>query len=158
MEKEILRADGEYRRKFIVRISLLYIAAAAVGGALIFWGHPWMKGYLKTLEPSAALTLITRSLMGIFLSILPVCGFIFWQGRKIIVSERFPVPGAKVMRDTEVIRGARAVARGRLLVGMSLVLACLALVAAFYFPYWINELAASQKRFQQSSPGHGQLV
>lgn len=158
MEKEILRADGEYRRKFIVRISILYIAAAAVGGALIVWGHPWMKGYLKTLEPRAALTFITWSLMGLFLSILPLCGFIFWQGRKIMVSERFPAPGTKVLRDTEVIRGARAVARGRLLVGVSLVLACLALAAAFYFPYWLNELAASQKRFQQSSPGHGQQV
>jgi hypothetical protein len=157
MEKEILPANKEYRRKFIVRITVLCIVALVLGCVLILWGHPWMKRYLETLEPRRGLRLITWSLALIFLSILPICVFIFLQGRKIMRSERFPPPGTKVIRDTEVIRGERAIARGRLLVGAALVLACLALVAAVYVPYWLNKLAATQKRFQKPA-GHGQLV
>lgn len=158
MEKEILHADSRYRRKFIVKITVLSSVALAMGALLIFWGRPWLKGYLETLEPGAALNLLTWSLVCIFLSFLPLSASLFWLGRKIVRAGRFPLPGAKVIRDTEVLRGGRAIARGRLLMGVALVTAGLALGGAVYFPYWLNKLAASQKRFPKSPPGHGQLV
>lgn len=158
MEKEILRADSEYRRKFIIKITILYTLALAVGCLLIFWGRPWLKGYLGSLEPRAALNFITWFLIGIFLSILPISAFLFRFGQKIVRAERFPPPGSKVIRDTEVLRGDRAVARGRLFIGIALVVAALALGSAVFFPYWLNKLAAPQQRFQKSTSGHGLLV
>jgi|UniRef100_A0A7C3SIT0 O-antigen/teichoic acid export membrane protein len=156
MEKEIRRANKEYRRKTIFRLLLLGAAAAVFSTFLILWGHPFLKAYLETLEPEQALHLLTWSLALIPLSFLPLCAIIFLQGRKIIRSECYPPPGAKVIRDTVVVRGEKAIARGRLLVGLALALALLALLAAVYFPYWLNRLAASQK--QLPTPGHGQLA
>jgi hypothetical protein len=158
MEKEILRADSEYRRKFVVKYTILYTAALAAGCLLIFWGRPWLKSYLEGLEPGAALHFINWSITGIFLSILPISAFLFRFGQKIVRAERFPPPGTKVIRDTEVLRGGKAIARGRLFIGIALVVAVLALGSAVFFPYWLNKLAASQPRFQQFTPGHGQLV
>ncbi len=158
MEKEILRADGEYRRKFLIKITILYTVALALGCLLIFWGRPWLKSYLDSLEPRAALNFITWSLIVIFLSILPISAFLFRFGQKIVRAERFPPPGTKVIRDTEVLRGGRAVARGRLFIGIALVVAILAVGSAVFFPYWLNKLAASQQRLQKPTPGHGLLV
>ncbi|MDI6853500.1 MAG: hypothetical protein QME75_07860 [Deltaproteobacteria bacterium] len=158
MEKEILQGDGDYRRKFIVKTAILYTVALAAGCLLIFWGRPWLRSYLDGLEPRAALNFLTWSLTIIFLSILPVCAFFFRFGQKIVRAQRFPLPGTKVIRDTEVLRGDRAVARGRLFIGIALVVAALALVSAVFFPYWLNRLAASQPRFQKTTPGHGLLV
>lgn len=157
MEKEILRADKDYRRRTIIRLTLFAVAAATFSLALIFWGHPWLKGRLDTLEPTRALRLLTWSSALVSLSFLPVCALIFRQGRRILRSGCYPPPGTKVIRDTVVIRGAGAVARGRLLVGLALVLTLTSLFAAVYFPYWLNRLAASQKRFPEPA-GHGQLV
>ncbi len=158
MEKEILRADKGYRRKTFARLTILGVAAAAFCGALILWGHPWMRGYLETLEPGQALRLLTWTSALVPLTFLPVCALIYWQGRKIIRTACFPPPGTRVIRDTVVIRGAGAVARGRLLVGLALTLALLSLLAALYFPYRLNCLAASQKRFQKPLSGHGLLI
>jgi ferric-dicitrate binding protein FerR (iron transport regulator) len=157
MEKEIRRADPQYRRQAIIKLAILCGAAAIFGTAVIVWGRPWMQDYLTGLEPRQALRLIIWSLSLVWLSFLPLCAFIYLQGRKIILSECYPAPETRVLRDIEVIRGQRAVARGRLLVRFALILAALALVAAVCFPYWLNRLAASQKRFQKP-PGHGLLV
>lgn len=157
MEKEIRRADAQYRRQAIIKLTVVYVAAAIFGAVVIVWGRPWMQSYLASLEPRQGLRLLTWSLSLVCLSFLPLCLFIYIQGRKIILSECYPAPGTKVIRDTEVVRGQRAVARGRLLVKFALVLGALALLAAVYFPYWLNNLAASQKRFQKP-PGHGLLV
>ncbi|MBW1992180.1 MAG: hypothetical protein JRI59_08710 [Deltaproteobacteria bacterium] len=158
MEKEILRADPEYRRKMLVVMAVVYLTAVTMTGALIFWGHPWMKGYLATLEPKAGLRLITWLLIGIFLSFLPLCGYIFRQGRRIIVSECFPAPGTRVIRDTEVIRGKGAVTRGRLLVGAAILMAFLALAAAVGLPYWLHCLTDSPKKNPKPPSRRGLLV
>jgi hypothetical protein len=157
MEKEIRYADLEYRHRALIKFTVLYVAAAVFGTVVIVWGRPWMQSYLDALEPRTALHLLSWSMSLVCLSFLPLCAFIYLQGRKIIVSECYPTPGARVIRDTEVIRGGRAVKRGRLLVKVALFLGVLAILAAGYFPYWLNNLAASQKRFQ-NPPGHGLLV
>ncbi len=157
MEKEIRRVDSDYRRRAMIKLAALYVAVAVFGAVVIIWGRPWMQSYLGALETRIALRLLSCSMILVCLSFLPLCAFLYLQGRKIILSECYPAPGVKVLRDTEVIRGQKAVNRGRLLVRIAITIAILAILAAWYFPYWLNNLAASQKRLHHPS-GHGLLV
>ena len=157
MEKEIRRHDPEYRRQAIIMLVALYASAAILGVMVIFWGRPWLKDYLAALEHRQALSFLSWAMSLVCLGFLPLWAYIYLHGRKIIVSECYPAPNVKVIRDTEVIRGERAVSRGRLLVRVAFILAVLSILAAMYFPYWLNKLAASQGRFQRT-PGHGLLV
>lgn len=157
MDQEIRRVDPEHRRRAIVLLTIFYAAAAVFGVGFIGWGRPWLQDCLAALEPHRALRLLSWALSLACLSFLPLAAFIYFQGHKIIVSACYPAPGTKVIRDTEVIRGPRAVSRGRLLVKIAWLLAALALLAAAYLPYWLNDLAASRERLQRL-PRHGLLV
>src|SRR3990172_9399240 len=59
MEKEIRRAEAGYRRRAIIKLTALYVAAAVFGTVVIVWGRPWMQSYLGALEPRTALRLLS---------------------------------------------------------------------------------------------------
>ena len=61
----------------------------------------------------------------IFLSTVPLVGlaaYLFLLGQRIRRSERFPLEGERLVRDTVILRGDQAVFRGRVLQGMALAL------------------------------------
>ena len=73
----------------------------------------------------------------IFLSTVPLVGlaaYLFLLGHRIRRSERFPLEGERLVRDTVILRGDQAVFRGRVLQGMALALVLFAggLAVAFW--------------------------
>jgi ATP/ADP translocase len=138
MTQPIIRADRRYRKKLLI----LYALFVLVVILLIGWVLPWSKAYLLQLELETALTVMKVVLAVMFLSFVPAGLYVWRLGRKIMVHERFPPPGVKVMKDTKLIEGKRARVRGRVLIVFSLVLILFGLFAAFYFPYRVNKFTS----------------
>ena len=138
MSEEIIPADRTYRRLFLIIGCVLVF----IGVVLIGWVLPWALEYLEGLEVQRGLSIIKVALVVLFLSIVPLGAYLFTVGRKMIRYERFPLPGMKVIADTQVVEGERAKFRGQVVVVLALVLILLGLVGALYSFYLIDQLAS----------------
>jgi len=110
MSQDIVRADKEFRKRFIVFLILIAIIFSVTILSV--------KSYLDQLEelrrenPGLAgkkVMLLLKWWMG--LGSLPILGLAVYQiilGRRILKSGRFPPPGMKVIRDTKIQTGAKA--------------------------------------------------
>ena len=141
-ETEIQKADPAARRR-----AVLVVATTAVAGSLlILWyqrGDAAIVEWLLATLPEAAErpTLLLAICVACFLPLLATCGYLFQQGRRIVAARRQPAPGLRVVRDTPVVRGARAVRRGRLLQGLAVLMGVLWLVAAGLIWWMLLEIA-----------------
>jgi hypothetical protein len=116
-QPEIIKADVSFRR----RLFSSYLAALALGfigwryilpACLDAFNHASGPAYFVFAEFSVIIFLVLFAVPAVYL---------IRTGRKIIRSEQFPFPGMKVIRDTEIITGSRALFRGRLLVRLGYV-------------------------------------
>lgn len=137
MNQRVIRADKAYRNKVLVLLVLL----VSLGTLIIGWGLPWMQEDLRSRNPEEALQFMKVALVLLFLGILPMALTLLSFGRKIISTERFPPPGVRVIRDTELLEGERAKQRGRALVIVSVILVLVGLCGAFYVPHLLEKLS-----------------
>lgn len=111
---EIQRADDQSRKFAIVAVIMLLI------GGVVFWMvfDEWMSE-LRDLPIEEAKQSLSRAFllcMGIMIVCVCIVGWhCWWVGERVRQTLRFPPPDAKVVRDTVVLLGQAAVARGRLL-------------------------------------------
>ena len=138
MSEEIIPADRTYRRTLI----LIGLVSVLVGVALLGWVLPRGLEYLESLEVQRALGLSKIALIVLFLSLVPLGAYLFVVGRKMIRYERFPLPGMKVIADTQVVEGEKVKFRGQVVVVLALVLILLGLFGALYSFYLIDQLAS----------------
>jgi MFS family permease len=113
---EMLRADPAARRKAIFLAMLLIAAGAALAGFLqSFTGK---LGLLAETDPQRALeqgSLLLLALSAALVGVtLALAAWLYRQGSRIERAGRYPPPGARVIRDTPVVSGPGAAARGRL--------------------------------------------
>lgn len=134
MEQEFIRADREYRKKFVRRFIVIYLSCFLVGAVLILRVFPWAQGYLESLDCNTAFLVIKVTVIVIFLSILPIAVYLLRLGHRIVESQQLPPPGTKVIRDTKIIRGNKAITRGRMVIFLSVFMICISLIGAFYIP------------------------
>lgn len=132
---EIQRADPTARRRAIFIVLVCTVLGAALAmvtqsyqGAL----EAWVLGHKEDIIKHPGVVALC-----FFVPLLPVlaCAAYLWRfAARMIVTERFPPIGAKVIRDTAVLSGRAAVIRGRLLqflVGI-LALSCLLIPAVIW--------------------------
>ena len=151
MERDIIRADEEYRKKFIRGLIIICLLCSLFGVMLIFWGLPRAQEYLRELDCKTAFQVIKVSIVFIFLSVLPFAVYFLRLGQRIIESEQLPPPGARVIRDKKTIRGAKAITRGRALIFLSVLMICLSLIGAFYVPYKMDKVIEKKAVISKSS-------
>ncbi len=123
---EIHRADPQLRRM----VALLVIAAVVVGAAILWFFRQWLSG-LAQLPTSAAYSQLISVLawcMALACLSLFVFAVYLWRlGARVVSHAQLPIPGARLLRDTPIVRGALAQRRGRWLQGLSAALfACAA--------------------------------
>ena len=117
MEPEIIKADKSYRR--------MLFSSYLAGLALIFaaWRYllpPCLDAFTHLKAPGYFFVAEFIVIVFLLLFAIPAV-FLIRTGKKIIRSERFPFPGMKVIHDTKLITGARAVFRGKALVRLGYV-------------------------------------
>ena len=120
-------ADPEYRRK-IQRWTVIAFCVAVP----LFWGltQYWDMVGRSVAEDPAKTQILVSNLLWVFTTLFVSTGIGFgiylWRlGRKIFASDQFPPPGVKVIKDTVIVSGSKAVIRGRIAQLMAAVFICL---------------------------------
>jgi hypothetical protein len=127
---ELIRADPRLRW---LAIAIVIVFAAA--GSIALWAmQRWLDG-MREPSPASMAQLLAAfvCLMGTTVLMLAALGAFLWQyGKRVRAASLFPPPGAKVVRDTPVLRGAAALRRGLVLQGLGVlfVLCCIGLALA----------------------------
>jgi len=114
---DVRKADPAVRRR-----AILFLLVGTCVGALLIAGferyHIPLRDWILA-EPGASAQRVKLALLllaALLLAPLLVFAAYVWSlGERVLRAREFPPPGLRVIRDTPVIRGERAVSRGRLL-------------------------------------------
>ena len=129
-------------RKHRSAILGVVIIIVSVGTFLIRSLQPLFTGHLMKREnPVKVLSVAEIVLTLVFLSIIPVVFYVFALGRRTINSESFPPPGAKIARDTQLLKEHRASIRGQMMVFIAVLLIVLALIGWMFTHFAVQSLS-----------------
>lgn len=132
MEKQVLKPDKEYRKKAIIILIISIIAG--LGVLAYFQVYIDDVKELAKYDRDQALTKIFFMLKIIMISMaFTLASFGIYVLRlsiKTIISEQFPPPGIKVIKETQVLRGSPAKNRGF----MGVMLAVAIIISGMSFP------------------------
>jgi len=141
-QEHIIKADKLVRTVIIVA----WIVCVILGVVMVKWVVPWGQDRLEKAEPSEALKIIQIVIAFIFLSTLPFSACLYWLGRRAVVYRQMPPPGTRVIKNTRLLEGDDAVKRGRLIMGIAVVLLAVALVGGVYMPYKLGKVFGEKAR------------
>jgi hypothetical protein len=112
------------------------IAAACVGAVLIAaferYRIPLRDWLLADPDASAQRAQLVMLIFAVLL-LAPLLAFAAWLwslGERVVRAREFPPPGLRLIRDTAVVNGEKAISRGRLLKALAIGFAFAALVLA----------------------------
>ncbi|MGA7827754.1 MAG: hypothetical protein WCA04_08845 [Geobacteraceae bacterium] len=131
----ILRADLAFRRKCYIGLGVFVVLCFA----LFQWGLPGFESIFQSKRPEEALRILNTFIAVIFFAIFILAMSVLRFAKRILEVEQFPLPGSKVLKDTEIIEGVLARRKAYVLIVFSLVLAVMGLFGAVYFPYNLNK-------------------
>ena len=134
---EIQRADIKTRRHFLLGMLVLFLAAVILSPIL-----DNIEGWLGQ-DPKLLGQKIPIIVSGIALAFIPLLfmGFYCWRtGLAVIRSGRFPAPSMKVLVDTPIIRGQKALMRGRGLQLLGVLLSSSAIAFPVGFCFVLNQI------------------
>jgi hypothetical protein len=145
----ILKADPQYRRK--VLLFGFTLALLAFGGAL--WGLPFLEEHVRRLAFADAINFLQALVAVLFVPLLPAAYYTYRFARRIQTSGQFPTPGAKVIRDTEILVGGPARRKASYLIAFSVVLVLAAMVGTIYLPHLVGQIGEQIKRQNELRSG-----
>ncbi len=134
----LVRADNKLRNKWLVTTGLLVLLLA-----LLLWASPIVQNSLTKLFSNTGTESVIRLLV-IFYSVFAILAIIFITvgmhlaqvARKIQKYGRFPAPGMRVVRDTWVVRGYRAVFLSYFFMAIAIIL----IIGGSAIPFYFHEL------------------
>jgi hypothetical protein len=145
----ILKADLAYRRKWY----LILCAVMVVSFIIIQWGLPVFDEFLKRKKPEDALQILLAILVVIFFGAFLLSVFSFRLGKLILKTGQFPLPGTKVVYDTEILEGMSARRKAHKMIGIGIILGILSLSGATYFPYNLKKVFDNKNISPKSNNG-----
>lgn len=137
------RADPTARRT----VALLLVVGTCMGALLLVafarYRIPLSDWMLADPGSSAQrVKMVFRVLVALLLApLLALAAYLWSLGGKVVRAREFPPPGLRVIRDTPIVTGERAVSRGRLL--KVLALGCCIACAVLAVLLWRLEMLLS---------------
>jgi hypothetical protein len=116
MTIDIRRANPAFRRLMVIA----FVAATTVGALLVTALDRYQPALVHWIQSDPAMSaqrgrLVVLVLAGCLTAPLFGTALYLWLlGEKMVRTQEYPPPGFRVIRDTAVIRGEGAIARGRL--------------------------------------------
>jgi hypothetical protein len=140
---EIQKADPAARKR-----GFLLVSAAIVLGLGLLWllgraadsVDAWLNEHAAYL-----LEHLWVVWLAFFVPMLPIiagAAHVYRIGARTVSAERYPPPGQPVVRDTLVIAGAAAIARGRMIQALAVVLIVASVVLPAVVGFLLTRLAA----------------
>lgn len=116
VDPKIQPADPGARRVGLA----IVVLGAALGGIVVYAftaGGDAVSAWLVRSLSSAQTRGPTLAGIAAMLAtpLLLLAAWLAWWGGRVIAARRFPLPGSRVMRDTPILEGRDAVARGQLM-------------------------------------------
>jgi hypothetical protein len=108
MEKVIIKTDKRYRRNLFT----VYLILIVIGVVVVKWGIPAFRWYLVELPPKPMVETVETSIHIVLMLFIPAAAYLIFVGRKICIFKAMPYPGMKVIHDTVVVTGKKALVRG----------------------------------------------
>ena len=132
---DVRKADAAFRRLAIVMV----VAGTCVGALLIslfdrYRGAlaDWVRA--DTGRTAQRIELLFAALAVLLLAPLVVmAAYLSSLGRRAAMAQEFPPPGARVIHDTPIVIGDRAVSRGRWLQGIAVFLSAASVLIGLLF-------------------------
>ncbi len=129
---EIQPADPGARARALWTVA----AVVVLGGFLALAAYEreeeitlWFRAYAARLVESPEILFLT-----VFVLALPLVGvaaYVFNFASRVVKAERIPFPGQKVIKDTPIITGRKAVKQGRAMQVMAIIMALLGVILPF---------------------------
>jgi len=129
-------ADPRLRRRILLTLAILMLGVVLADQAGLLDTGNWFSG----LNPHQRAERIVWLLRLVFLSLLPLAGYMLYIGGRVIRSRAFPPPGMRVFRTGLLEQGERAVIRGWVILVVGLCVCALALYGALLVPREIMQL------------------
>ena len=136
MEPEIVRANKGYRNKVVT----IYVLVALAITGLFRWGYPKLVHFLQQTDPRRAILILKDILTALFVGLIPITIYLYLLGRRIYVYREYPLPGARVLRDTKRVRGEPARRMGLLSMVAAVVLLGLSLAGIVLSCHFVTRL------------------
>ena len=136
MEQEILKADKQYR----TRLLTAYLIGIAIVSLCLCIGVPRYLFYLHKLNIGSMLNIAEITTMVFFACFIGPAWYLIVIGRRIMVAKRAPWPGQKVIRDTKIIEGKKAVTRGKMLFFLGILTIVILIASAARCHYLFEKL------------------
>jgi hypothetical protein len=143
---EIRRADPAARRR-----AILLVVLGALGGTLLIAGAAHFRApLLDSLlsEPreraSRLRLLLLLAAAGLSVPLVLFAAHLWSLGSRVLQARQFPPPGYRVIRDTPVVVGPAAIARGRGLKALALFLGAAAVLLSLLLWRLAGYFAAKQ--------------
>lgn len=108
MEKVIIKTDKRYRRNLFTA----YLILIVIGVVVVKWGIPAFRWYLVALPPKPMVETVETFIHIVLMLFIPAAAYLIFVGRKICIFKAMPYPGMKVIHDTVVVTGKKALVRG----------------------------------------------
>jgi hypothetical protein len=118
MDREIVKTDKRYRR----RLFTAYLIAIFFGVVFWKWGFPLISDYIVSLPNKARIETMEIVEHAVLLLFIPAALYLIVIGRRVCKHQAMPYPGMRVIHDTVIVRGKKALLRGRSMMVLGVVL------------------------------------
>lgn len=115
---EMVKVDRIYRRNLFGA----YILAIVVGVALVKWVAPVAIGYVSNLPNKERVETLEILKHVALLFFIPPALYLIHIGKTVCRYKSMPYPGMRVIHDTKVVTGKKALWRGRSMILLGVVL------------------------------------
>ena len=130
---------------------------AVLGLGAVLWGLPALEEHIRRLALADAINFLQTLVAVLFVPLLPAAYCTYRFASRIQTSGQFPPPGAKVIRDTEILEAGPARRKASYLMTFSVVLVVAALVGVIYLPYLVGKVGEQSKRQNELRSGSSNL-
>lgn len=131
----ILKADPEYKRK-IQKVAVIILLGA---GVLAYFGPAAFVSFMKTKKTEDGFHILLWLQALLFAQFILWAVYIVYKGKKVLAIGQYPLPGAKVIRDTPVVVGKAAQTRAKVAIGVGGAIAFISAFCAIYFTYALHK-------------------
>jgi hypothetical protein len=135
----IIKASKRYRNTLFS----VYLILLCIGFLFYYLIFPVLLHNFKNLESSSYFNVAEITLTAILLFFIGPAMYLISIGRKIKHCAQFPFPGMKVLRDTKVISGHKAIFRGKLLIYLGYFACFISVISSIHIYFIFQKILSS---------------